>query len=61
MIIIGNFIASTLLSDDKQILTVYLLLLDCLFVVAFCDRKFSGGNHYILEYLKISFSVAVST
>ena len=27
VIIIGKFIASTLLSDDKQILTVYLLLL----------------------------------
>ena len=30
----------------------------CLF--AFCDREFLGGNLYILEYLKISFSVAVS-
>ena len=54
MIITGNFTASKLLSDDKQILTVYLLLF-------FRDRKFLGGNLYILEYLKILFSVAVST
>ena len=52
--VVGNFIASTLLSDDSQILTVYLLLF-------FFDRKFSGGNLNILEYFKISFSVAVST
>ena len=55
MIITGNFTASKLLSDDKQILTE--------FVVFFflCDRKILGGNLYILEYLKILFSVAVST
>ena len=52
--VVGNFIASTLLSDVSQILTVYLLLI-------FFDRKFKGGNLNILEYFRISFSVAVST
>ena len=32
----------------------------CFFCLFFCDREFLGGNLYILEYLKISFSVAVS-